>query len=62
MHQEHDTEGEHFRKMAEHTDNYTPSVDACNIYRVTFALLLEFERDLHKHIHHDWAALSGALN
>jgi len=51
MHQEHDTEGERFRKIAALTDNYTPPADACNTYRVTFALLREFEEDLHKHIH-----------
>jgi regulator of cell morphogenesis and NO signaling len=25
------------------TDNYTPPLDACNTYKVTFALLKEFE-------------------
>lgn len=48
---EHDNEGERFRKIAELTNNYTPPADACNTYRVTFAMLEEFEQDLHKHIH-----------
>lgn len=48
---EHDTEGERFRKIAALSNNYTPPEDACNTYRVTFALLQEFEEDLHKHIH-----------
>ncbi|WP_177734520.1 MULTISPECIES: iron-sulfur cluster repair di-iron protein [Flavobacterium] len=51
MKEEHDTEGERFRKIAAITDNYTPPADACNTYRVTFAMLEAFENDLHKHIH-----------
>ncbi|MBD0832211.1 iron-sulfur cluster repair di-iron protein [Aestuariibaculum sediminum] len=51
MMQEHDNEGGRFRKIAEITDNYTPPTDACNTYRVTFAMLQEFEEDLHLHIH-----------
>ncbi|PIA79209.1 iron-sulfur cluster repair di-iron protein [Gaetbulibacter sp. 4G1] len=48
---EHDNEGERFRQIAELTNNYTPPADACNTYRVTFAMLEEFEKDLHLHIH-----------
>lgn len=51
MHMEHDNEGERFRQISELSDNYTPPVDACGTYRVTFSLLQEFEDDLHKHIH-----------
>lgn len=51
MMQEHDNEGERFRKIAELTNNYNPPADACNTYRVTFAMLDEFEKDLHLHIH-----------
>lgn len=51
MMQEHDTEGEIFRKITELSNNYTPPADACNTYKVTFALLKEFETDLHLHIH-----------
>jgi len=51
MKHEHDTEGERFREIAELTDNYTPPADACNTYKVTFAMLEEFESDLHLHIH-----------
>jgi len=51
MMQEHDNEGERFRQIAKLTDNYNPPVDACNTYRVTFAMLDEFEKDLHLHIH-----------
>ena len=51
MHQDHDTEGDRFREISKLTNNYTPPTDACNSYKTTFALLKEFEADLHKHIH-----------
>ena len=51
MMKDHTVEGERFVEIAELTDNYTPPEDACNTYKVTFALLQEFEEDLHKHIH-----------
>ena len=51
MMNEHDTEGARFREIASLSDDYTPPSDACNTYRVTFALLKEFEDDLHLHIH-----------
>ncbi|PNQ72476.1 iron-sulfur cluster repair di-iron protein [Hanstruepera neustonica] len=51
MKHEHDNEGERFRQIADLTDNYNPPSDACNTYRVTFAMLDEFEKDLHLHIH-----------
>lgn len=51
MMHEHTVEGERLRKIAELSDEYTPPADACNTYRVTFAMLQDFENDLHKHIH-----------
>ena len=51
MKHEHDNEGERFRQIAKLTDNYNPPADACNTYKVTFAMLEEFEKDLHLHIH-----------
>lgn len=51
MMEEHDNEGERFRQISALSDNYTPPADGCNTYRVTFAMLKEFEDDLHKHIH-----------
>lgn len=51
MMEEHDNEGQRFRDIAELTDNYTPPADACNTYKVTYAMLDEFEKDLHLHIH-----------
>ena len=51
MMHEHDAEGERFRTIAQLSNEYTPPSDACNTYKVTFAMLQEFEQDLHKHIH-----------
>ena len=51
MMSEHTVEGNRFMKIEELTNNYTPPQDACNTYRVSFALLKEFEQDLHLHIH-----------
>lgn len=47
MMDDHTNEGERFRLIDELSNNYTPPEDACNTYRVTFALLKEFEQDLH---------------
>lgn len=51
MKHEHTVEGERLRKIAELTDEYTPPADACNTYKVAFAMLQDFENDLHRHIH-----------
>ncbi len=48
---EHDNEGNRFRTIHELSNGYTPPADACNIYKVTYAMLKEFEDDLHLHIH-----------
>ncbi|MCO5247470.1 MAG: iron-sulfur cluster repair di-iron protein [Chitinophagales bacterium] len=50
MHQ-HDQEGERFRRIDALTNGYTTPEDGCNTYRVTLAMLKEFEEDLHLHIH-----------
>ncbi|HAO07217.1 MAG TPA: iron-sulfur cluster repair di-iron protein [Chryseobacterium sp.] len=51
MKHEHTVEGERLRQIAELTNEYTPPADACNTYKVTFAMLQDFENDLHQHIH-----------
>ncbi|OPC37759.1 iron-sulfur cluster repair di-iron protein [Elizabethkingia miricola] len=51
MQHEHTVEGERFEKIAQLTDGYTPPADACNTYKVAFAMLQDFENDLHTHIH-----------
>ncbi len=51
MMHEHDNEGERFRQIETLSDTYTPPKDGCNTYNVSFALLKEFQDDLHRHIH-----------
>ena len=51
MMQEHEIEGDRFRTIDELTHHYQPPADACNTFKVTYALLQEFENDLHLHIH-----------
>lgn len=51
MESEHSAEGDRFRSIETLSNNYTPPEDACNTYRVTFAMLKEFQDDLHLHIH-----------
>ncbi len=51
MEHEHSTEGDRFREIAALTNGYTAPADGCQTYRVAFAVLDEFEKDLHKHIH-----------
>jgi len=51
MEHEHESEGRRLQQIAELTSGYTPPEDACGTYRVTYAMLQEFEQDLHKHIH-----------
>lgn len=51
MMDEHSVEGDRFSRIESLTNHYTPPTDACGTYQVTFALLKEFEQDLHLHIH-----------
>jgi len=51
MMNEHENEGDRFRLIAELSNNYTAPEDGCSTYRVTYAMLQEFEQDLHVHIH-----------
>jgi regulator of cell morphogenesis and NO signaling len=51
MMEEHNAEGDRFKTIDSLTQHYHPPADACNTYKVTFALLQEFENDLHLHIH-----------
>lgn len=50
---EHDHEhaGSLTRRIRELTDGFSPPPDACTTYTATFALLSEFEQDLHRHVH-----------
>jgi regulator of cell morphogenesis and NO signaling len=48
---DHNREGARFHKIAQLTNQYTPPKGACQTFRVSYLLLEEFERDLHKHVH-----------
>ena len=48
---EHDSAGDAFSTMRDATLNFTPPEDACISYRTLYNALLEFEADLHQHIH-----------
>ncbi|MEQ8582028.1 MAG: iron-sulfur cluster repair di-iron protein [Marinoscillum sp.] len=51
MEQEHEEEGLRFHQIAELTGDYECPPDGCQTYKVAYAMLKEFEEDLHKHIH-----------
>ncbi|MFA5298296.1 MAG: hemerythrin domain-containing protein, partial [Lutibacter sp.] len=51
MMDDHAAEGERFVRISELSNDYTTPEDGCNTYRVTLALLKEFEDDLHLHVH-----------
>lgn len=51
MEAEHISAGNITEKLKEITSDFTPPTDACNTYRVLYAKLDEYEKDLHKHIH-----------
>lgn len=48
---DHEHAGSLTRRIRELTDGYAPPPDACTTYSATFALLKEFEEDLHRHVH-----------
>lgn len=51
MQNEHNDEGVRYRKISRLSNGYTAPLDACNTYKLSYALLKEFEDDLHLHIH-----------
>lgn len=48
---DHSEQGENFKQIRKITKNYTLPADACQTYELTYRLLSELEKDLHKHIH-----------
>ncbi len=51
MEEEHQHEGTRFQQIAEITNQYECPPDGCQTYKVAYAMLEEFEEDLHTHIH-----------
>jgi regulator of cell morphogenesis and NO signaling len=48
---EHDDAGKKLREMRRITSDYSIPADACTSYASLFRALVEFEQDLHQHIH-----------
>ena len=48
---DHEVEGERFRRLQNLTSHYTAPPDACNTFKATYAAMKELETDLHIHIH-----------
>ncbi|XOV91262.1 MAG: iron-sulfur cluster repair di-iron protein [Bacteroidota bacterium] len=51
MEQEHQDEGFRFQQIEELSNQYVCPPDGCQTYKVAYAMLEEFEEDLHIHIH-----------
>lgn len=51
MEQEHDHAGTLLNEIRILTKEYTPPQDACTTFRLSYAALQAFERDLHQHVH-----------
>lgn len=48
---DHERAGALTRRIRKLTNGYEPPADACATYSATFALLRDFESDLHRHVH-----------
>lgn len=48
---EHEMEGNRFKLIAALTNNYQVPADGCETYQLTYRMLQEFEKDLHRHVH-----------
>jgi regulator of cell morphogenesis and NO signaling len=51
MEQEHDHAGGMLNEIRILSNDYTPPMDACTTYQLSFAALKAFEMDLHQHVH-----------
>jgi regulator of cell morphogenesis and NO signaling len=51
MEQEHDHAGTMLNEIRILSGDYTPPMDACTTYQLSFAALKAFEMDLHQHVH-----------
>lgn len=51
LQRDHEAAGAAFSKIRTLTENYQPPLNACNTWKVSYAELQEFEKDLHQHVH-----------
>lgn len=40
-----------FKRISKLSESYTPPTNACNTFKAFYAILGEFEQELHRHIH-----------
>lgn len=48
---EHETVGDHFKRISDLSDYYKTPEWACNTFKALYSILEEFEEDLHIHVH-----------
>lgn len=51
LEEEHEGAGQAMARIRALSNDFTPPPEACNTYQVLYALLEEFEGDLHQHVH-----------
>lgn len=51
MEDEHEQAGNLMEEIRTYSSNYMAPTDACTTYRLSFAALQAFEKDLHRHVH-----------
>jgi len=51
MEDEHEQAGNLMENIRTYSSNYRAPADACTTYRLSFAALQAFEKDLHRHVH-----------
>jgi regulator of cell morphogenesis and NO signaling len=51
MEMEHEVVGEQLQEIRNLTKNFTLPASACKSYQLLYAVLEEFEEDLHLHVH-----------
>lgn len=49
--EEHQTEGDRFKRISSLSNSYTCPPDGCHTFQVTYQTLKDFEQDLHRHVH-----------
>lgn len=49
--EEHQTEGDRFKRISSLSNSYTCPPDGCQTFQVSYQTLKDFEQDLHRHVH-----------
>ena len=51
MEDEHTSAGTALENIRSYTENFSLPEDACTTFKLTYSELIDFEKDLHRHIH-----------